>query len=599
MDILSAEHIRKAYGEEPVLRDATLYIGETDKIGLVGVNGTGKSTFLRILAGEEQPDAGSVTRRGGLRIGVMSQNPDWDPALPLLEQVLRGGGAAPREKQEYEAKAILTRVGLTDFGMKTGALSGGQKRRAALAAAFAVPCDLLLLDEPTNHLDLETIRWLEDALCKRTGALLMITHDRYFLERVVNRIAEIDKGGLYTYPANYSRFLELKAQREDMARSSERKRQSLLRREAEWIHRGARARGTKSRVRIERYEELRARQAPAEADKLVLRSVSSRLGRQIIDIEGLSKSLGGRMLLQNVSYSLLRDDRIGIVGPNGCGKTTLLRLLAGQLEPDEGRIKRGETVKIGYFRQEGDAIDPSTRVIDAIRGVAEVIPTPDGVLTASQLLETFLFPAARQWTPVSRLSGGERRRLDLLRVLMGAPNILLLDEPTNDLDTETLTVLEEYLDGFGGAVVAVSHDRYFLDKIADKLFIFQEDGTLRQAPGGYSDWLDRMEAERAAAKPREERADKASKKPLPAAPKEKLSYSETLELGAIGGIISELEARLAQAEAAVQEAASDYERLPGLLAARDELQAALDEKLERWVVLSELYERTTGGKNHG
>ncbi len=599
MDILSAEHIRKAYGEEPVLRDATLYIGETDKIGLVGVNGTGKTTFLRILAGEEQPDGGSVTRRGGLRVGVMSQNPDWDPALPLLEQVLRSGGAAPREKQEYEAKAILTRLGLTDFGLKTGALSGGQKRRAALAAAFAAPCELLLLDEPTNHLDGETIRWLEDALCKRAGALLMITHDRYFLERVVNRIAEIDKGGLYTYPANYSRFLELKAQREDMARGSERKRQSLLRREAEWIQRGARARGTKSRSRIERYEELRARQAPAEADKLVLRSVSSRLGRQIIDIEGLFKSLGGRTLLRNVSYSLLRDDRIGVVGPNGCGKTTLLRLLAGQLEPDEGQIKRGETVKIGYFSQEGDAIDPSTRVIDAIRSVAEVITTPDGVLTASQLLETFLFPAARQWTPVSRLSGGERRRLDLLRVLMGAPNILLLDEPTNDLDTETLTILEEYIDGFGGAVVAVSHDRYFLDKIADKLFVFQEDGTLRHVPGGYSDWLDRMELERGDAKPREGRADKASRKPQPAAPKEKLSYSEALEFDAIGGIIAGLEARLAQAEAAVQEAASDYERLPGLLAARDELQAALDEKLERWVVLSELYERTTGGNGHG
>ncbi|EEG30264.1 ABC transporter, ATP-binding protein [[Clostridium] methylpentosum DSM 5476] len=585
--LLSAEAITKSYREGNLLDGVSLYLEEGDKAGIIGINGTGKSTLLKIIAGVEQPDSGSVVTASGVRIGYLPQNPGFAAGTTVLAQVFSGAASAARQAKEYEAKSILTRLGITEFDRDISTLSGGQKRCVAIASALITPCELLVLDEPTNHLDSSMVAWLEDYLKRFKGSLLMVTHDRYFLDRVTNRIVEIDRGKLYTYQANYSRYLELKAEREQMEAGSERKRQSLLKKELAWMQQGPKARGTKSRFRIERFEQLSAQEGPKAADKLDLNSVSTRLGKKTVELQGVGKQFGGQWFVKDFDLLLPRGARVGIVGPNGCGKSTLLKLITGSLQPDTGSVVLGETVKLGYFSQECEEMDPSLRVIDYIRGIAENIRTPDGTLSASQMLEKFLFPPDLQWNTISRLSGGERRRLFLLRVLMDAPNILLLDEPTNDLDIQTLRILEEYLDGFEGAVVTVSHDRYFLDRVVESIYAFEPGGTLRQYLGGYSDY----ERLRVQEKPVGEAKSKAAREPREKTRRLKFSYKEQLEFEGIDGEIAALEEDLAETERQIEQQASDYTKLEELLARKEELTARLDEKTERWVYLNELAEQ--------
>lgn len=587
MILLSAEAITKSYREGNLLDGVSLYLEEGDKAGIIGINGTGKSTLLKIIAGVEQPDSGSVVTASGVRIGYLPQNPGFAAGTTVLAQVFSGAASAARQAKEYEAKSILTRLGITEFDRDVSTLSGGQKRCVAIASALINPCELLVLDEPTNHLDSSMVAWLEDYLKRFKGSLLMVTHDRYFLDRVTNRIVEIDRGKLYTYQANYSRYLELKAEREQMEAGSERKRQSLLKKELAWMQQGPKARGTKSRFRIERFEQLSAQEGPKAADKLDLNSVSTRLGKKTVELQGVGKQFGGQWFVKDFDLLLPRGARVGIVGPNGCGKSTLLKLITGSLQPDTGSVVLGETVKLGYFSQECEEMDPSLRVIDYIRGIAENIRTPDGTLSASQMLEKFLFPPDLQWNTISRLSGGERRRLFLLRVLMDAPNILLLDEPTNDLDIQTLRILEEYLDGFEGAVVTVSHDRYFLDRVVESIYAFEPGGTLRQYLGGYSDY----ERLRVQEKPVGEAKSKAAREPREKTRRLKFSYKEQLEFEGIDGEIAALEEDLAETERQIEQQASDYTKLEELLARKEELTARLDEKTERWVYLNELAEQ--------
>lgn len=585
--LLSAEAITKSYREGNLLDGVSLYLEEGDKAGIIGINGTGKSTLLKIIAGVEQPDSGSVVTASGVRIGYLPQNPGFAAGTTVLAQVFSGAASAARQAKEYEAKSILTRLGITEFDRDISTLSGGQKRCVAIASALITPCELLVLDEPTNHLDSSMVAWLEDYLKRFKGSLLMVTHDRYFLDRVTNRIVEIDRGKLYTYQANYSRYLELKAEREQMEAGSERKRQSLLKKELAWMQQGPKARGTKSRFRIERFEQLSAQEGPKAADKLDLNSVSTRLGKKTVELQGVGKQFGGQWFVKDFDLLLPRGARVGIVGPNGCGKSTLLKLITGSLQPDTGSVVLGETVKLGYFSQECEEMDPSLRVIDYIRGIAENIRTPDGTLSASQMLEKFLFPPDLQWNTISRLSGGERRRLFLLRVLMDAPNILLLDEPTNDLDIQTLRILEEYLDGFEGAVVTVSHDRYFLDRVVESIYAFEPGGMLRQYLGGYSDY----ERLRVQEKPAGETKSKAAREPREKTRRLKFSYKEQLEFEGIDGEIAALEEDLAETERQIEQQASDYTKLEELLARKEELTARLDEKTERWVYLNELAEQ--------
>lgn len=587
MILLSAEAITKSYREGNLLDGVSLYLEEGDKAGIIGINGTGKSTLLKIIAGVEQPDSGSVVTASGVRIGYLPQNPGFAAGTTVLAQVFSGAASAAWQAKEYEAKSILTRLGITEFDRDVSTLSGGQKRCVAIASALITPCELLVLDEPTNHLDSSMVAWLEDYLKRFKGSLLMVTHDRYFLDRVTNRIVEIDRGKLYTYQANYSRYLELKAEREQMEAGSERKRQSLLKKELAWMQQGPKARGTKSRFRIERFEQLSAQEGPKAADKLDLNSVSTRLGKKTVELQGVGKQFGGQWFVKDFDLLLPRGARVGIVGPNGCGKSTLLKLITGSLQPDTGSVVLGETVKLGYFSQECEEMDPSLRVIDYIRGIAENIRTPDGTLSASQMLEKFLFPPDLQWNTISRLSGGERRRLFLLRVLMDAPNILLLDEPTNDLDIQTLRILEEYLDGFEGAVVTVSHDRYFLDRVVESIYAFEPGGTLRQYLGGYSDY----ERLRVQEKPVGEAKSKAAREPREKTRRLKFSYKEQLEFEGIDGEIAALEEELAETERQIEQQASDYTKLEELLARKEELTARLDEKTERWVYLNELAEQ--------
>lgn len=588
--LLSAEQLRKAYGTQALLNGASLYLDPGDKLGVIGVNGTGKSTLLKLLAGVEEPDGGIVTRDPNVRLEYLPQEPRFEGALTVLEQVFAGLSAEARELHEYEAKTLLTRLGLTRFDQAVGALSGGQRKRVAMASALVHPCDVLILDEPTNHLDSEMVCWLEDYLRAYRGALVMVTHDRYFLERVVNRMVEVEQGRLYFYEGNYEKYLSLKAERQEMVQASERKRQAILRREYQWVMQGPTARGTKSRERLERYETLKGQSGPAQRAGLELSALTSRLGKKTVELKGVSKSFGGRAVLRGFDCILLRDDRIGIVGANGSGKSTLLNLIAGRFAPDEGAVEVGETVRIGYFCQENPPMDPGMRVIDYVKEIGNNIETPEGSLTATQLLDKFLFTGDAQYSLIGKLSGGEKRRLFLMAVLAAAPNVLLLDEPTNDLDIETLTILEEYLETFPGAVVAVSHDRYFLDKVVRRVFAVEEDGRVRAYPGGYTEYLEQRKAEEKAAAPKQPAQEKRQEKPS-GQKKLKFTFKEQREYETIDGEIAALEAQIDTVKRGQEEKASDYLALQQLQEEQAELERALEEKLERWVYLNDLAEQ--------
>ncbi len=591
MILLNAEGISKSYSEKILLDGVNLAINEGDKIGLIGVNGTGKSTFLKILAGVDEAEAGSIITGNGVRIGYLPQNPDFDGNKTVIEQAMAGVSPAEQEAKEFQVKNILTRLGLSDYEQKIGVLSGGQKKRVAMAAALAAETELLILDEPTNHIDSSMVDWLESYLAAYKGAIFMITHDRYFLERVANKIVELDHGKLYSYPANYSKYLELKSQREEMELASQRKRQSLLRKELEWIQRGARARSTKARFRVERFEELSNVPTIEDDAKMEISASFSRMGRKTIEFENVSKAYGEKVLIKDFSYLLRRDDRLGILGPNGCGKSTLLKMIAGKVQPDSGTIVLGETVKLGYFSQECEEMDLNQRPIDYIKDIAFEVDTPNGTLTASQLMETFLFDSTLQYTTIGRLSGGERRRLYLLGILMEAPNILILDEPTNDLDIQTLTILEDYLESYAGAVIVVSHDRYFLDKVVDHIFAYEGNGSLRQYNGGYSDYYALHKEEEK--KEKQEKAavqnTRASRSNLP--PKLKFTFKEQKEFETIDEDIAALEEKIEQAEKDMRKASADFVRLQELMDEKARLEDALAEKMERWVYLNDLNDR--------
>lgn len=595
--LLSAENISKSYTEKPLLTNITLYINEGDKIGVIGVNGTGKSTFLKILANQEEADSGKLSKNPNLRIEYLPQNPICQDGLTILDQVFFGVPSEVAESKSYEAKTVLTKLGITDFNKRMGLLSGGQKKRVAIASALLHPCEILVLDEPTNHLDNEMIEWLESYLIKYTGAIIMVTHDRYFLDRVTNRIVEIENGNLYGYPGNYSKYLELKAQREEMEIASERKRLTLYKKELEWIQRGARARSTKSKGRIERFETLKENIGTEESEKLEMDSLSSRLGKKTVEIKNITKKFGDKKIISNFEHVIQRNARIGIVGKNGCGKTTLLNIISGRLEADSGEVIVGPTVRMGYFSQNCEDMDLSLRAIDYIRGTADVIETGAGTMTAAQMLERFLFSPDLQWTEIKRLSGGERRRLYLLGILMGAPNILLLDEPTNDLDIQTLAILEDYLERFSGAVVAVSHDRYFLDKVVDTIFEFHGDGLIRTCLGDYSEYLAGIQS-KPVSSPEKQGADKK----VPGSrersePKLKLSFSEQHEFKTIESEIAEIEESLSDLSKRIQAEASDYIKLSALAAEKEELEKALDTKMDRWLYLNDLIEKIEENKN--
>ncbi len=585
MILLNAENITKSYNERPLLQSISLAIDQGDKIGVIGVNGTGKSTLLKIIAGAQEAEQGQVTLGRGVRINYLSQNPVFQQEATILQQVLSGVSSLERE-----AKSILTKLGFTDLEQQVGPLSGGQKKRVALACALVSESEILILDEPTNHIDSSMVNWLENYLARYKGALLMVTHDRYFLDRVANRIVEIDQGSLYTYPANYSKFLELKAQREEMEAATQRKRQSLLRRELEWIQRGARARGTKARFRVERFEELSSQGALEPQAKLEINAAASRLGKKTIELKNISKSYPGKQLIADFSYNLLRGDRLGIVGPNGCGKSTLLKIICGLVQPDAGTVSIGETVKIGYFSQECEDMDHSLRAIDYIRNFALEVETPRGTLTAAQLMETFLFDGLLQYTPIERLSGGERRRLYLLGILMQAPNVLLLDEPTNDLDIQTLTILEDYLSSFSGAVVAVSHDRYFLDKVVNHIFAYEENGTLKQYLGGYSDYFALYREEQQHPPKKQGQSAGSSDKPYKPVHEKKLkfTYKEQKEFDEIDAVIAGLEESIAAVQEEINLQSANFTRLQELLEEKESLEGALAEKMDRWVYLNDL-----------
>ena len=592
--ILSAEHITKAYTLKKLLTDVTLYIGEHDRIGVVGINGTGKSTLLKILAGIEEPDSGTVMRKNGLRVSFLPQMPDYSVERTAVEQVLFDAPKDVGAPDEYEAKTLLSQFGISDFDADVRTLSGGQKKRVALAAALIRPVDLLLLDEPTNHIDAQTIALLEEKLGKYRGALMMVTHDRYFLDRVCNRIAEISGGEMYLHDGNFSYYLEQKAARLDMENAAARKRSSILRRELEWIRRGAQARSTKQKARIQRFEEMSAIAGPQEEQKLALGSTSSRLGRRIIECENVGKSMGGKRLLRDFTYTILRDERMAVVGENGCGKTTFLRMLAGQLAPDEGTINIGETVKIGFFTQEFPKVDPHMRLIDFMRDIAEYVETPDGRFSASQMLEQFLFPSDVQYTPVERLSGGEKRRLYLASLLMASPNVLLLDEPTNDLDIATLEILEDYLATFKGAVIVVSHDRYFLDRIAQRLFAFEKDAHLVQYVCSFSDYLD---AQRAQESEKDEKEEKSAVMPRRTKERElRMSYKEQKDYETIDARMEQLQGELERLDGEIEKNASDFVKLTELTQKREQTQKELDEAEERWLYLTDLAERIEAQK---
>lgn len=588
MILLSVENVTKGYVEKKLLNDVSFYLNEGDKVGIIGVNGTGKSTFLKIIAGIENSESGTIVKASGVRIGYLPQNPIFEANISVIDQVFKGATSQLKELKEYEAKAILNKLGITDFEKNVSLLSGGEKKRVAIASTLINPCEILILDEPTNHIDNDTIIWLEKYLQKYTGAILMVTHDRYFLDRVTNKIIEINNGKLFSYNANYSKYLELKVQREEIEIGTERKNKSIFRKELEWMQRGARARGTKSKSRIEKFEELRDREILGEAEKLDLNSVSTRLGKKTLEINCISKQFGDNELISDFEHIISRDARIGIVGKNGCGKSTLLKMINGNIHPDKGEIIKGETVKIGYFSQECDEMDTSLRVIDYIKEISEYIVTVNGTLSASQLLEKFLFPADLQWNTISKLSGGERKRLFLLRIIMDAPNILLLDEPTNDLDIQTLGILENYLESFNGAVIVVSHDRYFLDRVVDTIWEFSNDGTIKQFLGGFSDYFEKnsydLKNNNTNANIVKDNKQSATIKPK----KLKFTFKEQREYEMIDDVIADLEERLRNIENSIIIEASNYINLEKLMIEKEKLQQELAEQTDRWVYLNDL-----------
>lgn len=602
MNLLTIEHLTKSYTERLLFDDTSFSINEGDKIGLIGINGTGKSTLLKIAAGLEEPDLGTVVRGRNLYIRYLPQNPVFEPQLTILECVIKENeGHEHVWDLEGQAKNMLTRLGVSEYDAVISTLSGGQKKRVALASVLLSAADLLVLDEPTNHLDSSMADWLEDYLKKFRGALLMITHDRYFLDSVSNRIVELDKGKLYSYQAGYGGYLELKEERMAMEQASERKRRSILRTELEWIRRGARARSTKQKGRIQRFEELSARKGPEEDGDVEMNSLTSRLGRTTVEVSHLNKSYGDKVLLRDFTYIFLKNDRIGIIGPNGSGKSTLMKMIAGLVQPDSGETVIGQTVRMGYFSQENEEMDDSLKVIDYIKNVAEYVKTPDGMVSASQMLEQFLFPSSMQYTLIGKLSGGEKRRLCLLHILMGAPNVLLLDEPTNDLDIRTLTILEDYLDHFQGIVIAVSHDRYFLDRVVRRIFAFEGDGAVKQYEGGYTDYQAALEergqgqeestAAKAGAEDQSQPNRKNWKEGQPRETKLKFTYKEQREWETIEETIAALEEEVAELEGEILQAASDYSRLNRLMQEKEEKEAQLEEKMERWMYLNELAEQ--------
>lgn len=591
MNILNIEHVSKHFGDRTIFDDISYGIHSHDKIGIIGINGTGKTTLLRILAGKEEPDEGQVIRGNGIRLAYLPQNPEFPEGATVLSYVAEGS-----EEQEWkagsDAKTILNKLGLSEFNAPIETLSGGQKKRVALARTILNPADILVLDEPTNHIDNQMAQWLEEFLIGFKGAVIMVTHDRYFLDRVTNKILEISHGKLYAYEAKYTKFLEMKAEREAMERASERKRQSILRMELEWAARGCRARTTKQQARLDRLETLKNGKAPITDENVEFQSVETRMGKKTIELSHISKSYGDKRLVDDFDYIVLKNQRLGIIGSNGCGKSTLLRMIAGVEQPDSGEIIIGDTIRLGYFAQHNVDMDAHQRVIDYIREVADYVPTKDGKISASQLLERFLFDSNLQYTPLGKLSGGEKRRLYLCRVLMGAPNVLLLDECTNDLDIPTLTILEDYLDSFAGIVIAVSHDRYFLDNLADRIFAFEGDGKLRQYEGGYTDYLEAVSRQdKVETAPKQEKKADAKNWKQNQPTKLKFSYKEQREFDTIDDDIEALEESLAELDDAMMKHATNSAKLSELLKEKEEKEELLAEKMERWVYLNDLAER--------
>ena len=609
MNILNAEKISKTYGEKVLFDKVVLGVNKGDKIGVIGVNGTGKSTFLKIIAGIEEPDAGEIVSGRGVTVSYLAQAPQFNPGDTIVGYVIKGKNNA----SEAEAKTILTKLGITDFDAAINTLSGGQRKRIALARTLVSPAEVLILDEPTNHLDSDMVIWLEDYIKKFRGELIMVTHDRYFLDNVTNRIVELDGGKLYGYDTNYSGFLELKTQREEMERATEAKRANILRRELEWIRRGCQARSTKQQARIDRYEDMKeaSRQARAsfENKALEMNSVSTRLGKKTIELSDICKSFGEKKVIDDFTYIFLRDDRIGIIGKNGCGKSTLMKIITGNLKPDSGSVEIGDTVRIGYFMQENEPLDEKMTVLEFVRSIGEYVTTATGKATASQMCEKFLFGPKSQWTPISKLSGGEKRRLYLLSVLMSAPNVLILDEPTNDLDIETLEILEDYLDGFAGIVIVVSHDRYFLDRTVDRIFSFEGGGRLKQYEGGFSDYYEKKQAENGIASDGATQSVKeaVSGDTTYAKPKKyykerenklKFTYAEQKEYDTIDDDIASLESKIEELDGEIAGAATQYSRLNELMQEKADVEAQLEHKMDRWVYLNDLAEKIEAQKQN-
>lgn len=607
MNILSLENITHSYTERKLFDEASFYLHEGEKVGIIGINGTGKSTLLKIMAGLEIPDEGQVIKAANMMIHYLPQNPIFNEEDTVLESVQNMIHHHANEDELVKAKAMMTRLGITDFEQKTSELSGGQRKRLALVSVLITPCDILILDEPTNHLDSEMAEWLENQLRGFRGALVMVTHDRYFLDSVTNRIIELDKGKIYSYNEKYSGFLERKAEREASAKASERKRQSILRKEIEWMQRGARARSTKQKAHIQRYENLKNQKGIVQDEKIELSSIKSRMGKTTIELENISKAYDCKVLINDFSYNFLKGDRVGFVGKNGCGKTTLMKIIDGRIEPDSGSVNIGQTIKIGYYTQElennkevGIAyMNPDDRVIDYIKNTAEFVRTEEGLVSASVMLERFLFEPSQQYSKIEKLSGGEKRRLNLLRVLMEAPNVLILDEPTNDLDIETMTILEDYLDSFDGIVITVSHDRYFLDRVVRRIFSFEENGVIDQYEGGYTDYINRKKEkglleENALLKTKSSSAgksdsDKTEKEEYKIRNKKlKFSYNEQREYETIEDDIAKLEEKIEKLDGEIVKNATNSVKLRELMESKEETETLLMEKMDRWEYLEDL-----------